>query len=408
MKREQQSNQTMRQTRSRKLWIVAIGVLAIGLGFAVAAYVHSAQSVHSMDTPISRTTLPVAVIHLQPQAGYEVKRVFVGRVEATRRSAVGFELSGLLQHVNVDEGDTVQQGQQLARLDTARLKAQRRELQAALAEAQANQALAKITLERFKQVVKSGGVTRQGLDEARESYRATQAGVTLAQSRIATIDVELKKSDLHAPFTAKVIRRAVDEGRVLNAGEPVLELMEHPPTEIRIGIAGRLVDTVRVGQRLTVELNDQSVPVRVKALLPVRGPDTGTVDVLLTLEDESDVVRAGDLARLALTKTVSERGYWLPLDALSEGPRGLWTVYRLEPAVESPEKPQSQADYQVIPLLVEVLHQESDRVFTQGALPDNALIVAGGLHRIVPGQLVRIQEHADYVAARKENNHVVN
>ncbi|MEZ5584900.1 MAG: hypothetical protein R3F37_20935 [Candidatus Competibacteraceae bacterium] len=84
-------------------------------------------------------------------------------------------------------GDTVEQDQLLARLDTARLKAQRQELQAALAAAQADQALARSTLKRFEGVVKAGGVTRQDLSEAQESYRATQAGVALAQSRIATM-----------------------------------------------------------------------------------------------------------------------------------------------------------------------------------------------------------------------------
>jgi len=408
MKREQPRNQTMRQTRFSTIWIAAIGIVVVGVGFAVAEYVHSDQPVDSVGTPVSATPLPVAVISLQSQSTYDVQRVFVGRVEATRRSAVGFELGGLLQQVTVDEGDTVAQGQLLASLDSERLQAQRQELQAALAVAQADLSLAKITLKRFERVVKSGGVTRQGLDEARESYRAAQAGVTLAESRIAIIAVELSKSELRSPFAAQVIRRAVDEGRVVNMGEPVLELMEYPPSEIRIGIAGRLVDKVQVGQRLTVELNGQSVPVRVKALLPVRGPDTRTVDVLLTLEDESSAVRAGDLARLTLSKTISEPGYWLPLDALSEGPRGLWTIYRLEPAAESPEQPRSQAEYEVVPLPVEILHQESDRVFTQGALPSNALIVAGGLHRIVPGQLVRIDQHTDNMAARGEHDHVVN
>ncbi|MEZ5584899.1 MAG: HlyD family efflux transporter periplasmic adaptor subunit [Candidatus Competibacteraceae bacterium] len=218
----------------------------------------------------------------------------------------------------------------------------------------------------------------------------------------------MNKAELRSPFAARVIRRHVDEGRVLSTGEPVLELMEYPPAEIRIGIAGRLVGTVTVGQRLTVELNGRDAPVQVKALLPVRGSNTRTVDVLLTLEDQSGDIRAGDLARLTLNKTVAESGYWLPLDALSEGPRGLWTVYRLEPASEPSEQTQSQGGYQVVPLLVEILHQESDRVFARGTLPDNALIVAGGLHRIVPGQLVRIQRPMDHVAARRENSHVVN
>ncbi len=392
----------------RHRWLT-LGVISLLLGLGVLGLTATQLGNDNGNRIPQVAVLPVSTQRIQPQQGYEVNRVFIGRVEAARRSAVGFELGGMLHQVWVDEGDEVSQGQRLARLDTARLESRRQESIAALEEARANLAFAQATFKRFEGVVSAGGVSRQGLDEAREAYRAAQAGVELARSRVATINVDLAKSELRVPFDGVVIRRWMDEGQVTAAGEPVFELMEEAKLEVRIGIAGQLVDSLQVGQIQTVLVRRQHIPARVKAVLPVRGAATRTVDIILTLEDRPPTIRPGDLATLTLTASVSEPGYWLPLDALGEGPRGLWTVYRLKPVGGKPSLPKddSGATYEVVPHLVEILHEESDRIFARGALQANSLVVADGLHRIVPGQLVRLAQQSDVQVAQGDIGYVV-
>jgi multidrug resistance efflux pump len=53
-----------------------------------------------------------------------------------------------------------------------------------------------------------------------------------------SIDVDLAKTRLLAPFDGTVVRRLVDEGRVLGSGEAVVHLQEQRAPQIRIGIAG--------------------------------------------------------------------------------------------------------------------------------------------------------------------------
>jgi multidrug efflux pump subunit AcrA (membrane-fusion protein) len=95
--------------------------------------------------------------------------------------------------------------------------------------------------------------------------------------------------------------------------------------------------------------------------------------------------------RLELTERVTEPGFWLPIAALTEGLRGLWTVYALVPANPSAE-PGEDSVRLVEPRAVEILHTEADRVFARGTLADGDRIVAGGLHRLARGQRVRIAE----------------
>jgi hypothetical protein len=84
---------------------------------------------------------------------------------------------------------------------------------------------------------------------------------------------------------------------------------------------------------------------------------------------------------------VGEPGVWLPLSALTEGVRGLWQAYALAPLADA--RPGVVAGQRVTPLPVEVLHYDGDRAYVRGPFAHGTPVVAGGLHRVVPGQLVR-------------------
>jgi hypothetical protein len=85
------------------------------------------------------------------------------------------------------------------------------------------------------------------------------------------------------------------------------------------------------------------------------------------------------LGRLTLTRSVSGEGAWLPRAALSEGVRGLWTVFLV---VARPEGLFTRRE------AVELLHAETDRVFVRGAFPTGAKVVLSGSHRLADGQAV--------------------
>ena len=364
-------------------------VLIVGAVLAFAALYPERNQTASK---VQRTAVPVTALKLQPQTGYMEHRSFVGRVESARTSAVGFEFSGLLRELSSEEGERVANGQVMAKLDTKRLEAQRTELKAAHAEALARQALAKVTLKRLEDIVDRGGASHQELDESREQNHTAQAAVTLASARIDSIDVDLAKTELQAPYDAIVTRRFVDEGHVVNAGEAIYELQEQSALEVRIGVAGSMVDAIQVGQHRNMQVKGISLAAQVKAVLPVRGAATRTVDVILTLTDPPSPLRAGDLVTLILTEQVSEAGYWLPMDALAESVRGLWSAYVLQPVAVSASTQELGATHAVVPYMVEVVHAEADQVYVRAALPSKSSVIASGLQRVVPGQLVRLSD----------------
>lgn len=371
-------------------WLLLFALLLAGFTLAKIAPLSSVQSsdelARASAPPGAVKALRVETVSVKPERGYRQARLFTGRVEARRSSALGFELAGRVSELLVDEGDQVEADEVLARLDRQRLQARRAELIAALTEARANRDLARASLRRAERVVAQGGVSRQGLDEAREADRAARAGVALASARLDTVDVELVKSELRAPFAGVVIRREVDEGQVVNAGALILALQSLEPPQARIGIAGPFADALEVGEALRLQLigSPLEFEARVRAVLPLRASITQTVDVLFDLEPG---LRAGDLVRLELSEWVERPGFWLPISALTEGAHGVWAAYVAEPGSNLEV---IEATHTLKPRRLELIYQNEERVYVRGAISADEQVVANGTHRVVARQQVRV------------------
>lgn len=371
-------------------------LISIGLVAAVLAGLALAKEGPARGGAPTYAALAVETGVITPQESFAMQRTFSGRVEARRQSGLGFELAGRLARVWVEEGAVVEAGQRLAELDTERLEAQRSELVAAHAEAKANLSLAEVTFKRLRSIVDKGGVSQQELDESRETLRAAEAALSLAGQRISTIDIELGKSRLVAPFAAVVIARLADEGHVLEAGYPVLTLQERAVPEIRIGVAGRTLEQLQPGRLYPVSWHGQTFEARLRVLLPVRAVATRTVDALFDPIDPPSGLLTGDMVTLTLESSVKERGSWLPLSALAEGKRGLWSVYVAEPLERPVGEP--AATHRISRHTVDVVYNSGDRVYVKGPLKPDQRVVISGLQRVVPGQPVRLANSVASVA----------
>lgn len=408
-----------RLTIAPALVLAIVLAIVLALGFRLLASADEASG--SGDRP-ARSAVVVPVIRVQQQMSYPLEQVFVGQVEARRTAELGVERAGQLIEVRVREGDSVRAGDLLARLDPTLLQAKRAELSADLASAEADLALAEVTAERYRDSVKGGAVTRQDLDEASEGARAASARLQLAKARIASIDLDLVKTELSAPFDGTVVQRMADEGTVLGAGQPVLTLQETAAPEVRVGVAGPLLGALLPGEHYRLEIDGEDVNARLRAIIPLRIGTSRTVDALFDpiFDKEADdlgsdragadgrphdptrtwALRPGNLAELRLRKQVEAQGYWLPLSALSEGDRGLWRALVAEPETDESETANigiapsssgaSEPRWCLVSRPVQVLHVDRERAFVRGPLQPDDPVVAAGLHRVVPGQRVRI------------------
>ena len=372
-------------------WPALMLVLALGLAVALAATRNTSAA-----DPAEDLRLGVSTVTLRYQPNHEVLRYYAGEVRPGRASELGFAQAGTLHRLLVSEGDQVTAGQLMASLDPAPLQARQQQQQATLELAQAaaraaaaREALARADAARQQRLFERDQVSRQIHDEARLTLQAQEAERMVADAEAASARAALRQSEvalaqarLKAPFAGRIQTRHVDLGAAVGAGEPVLRLVGSDQREARIGLPPEVAETLEPEREYHFRSRNGSLTGRLLGHLPELDARTGTRQVHFLLDTEA-APTAGLLVELELRQQVSEAGFWLPIAALTEAQRGLWSAF----AVIGEDD-----DLRIERRLVDVLHIQGDQAFVRGTLADGDRIVATGASRVVPGQRVRIVE----------------
>jgi RND family efflux transporter MFP subunit len=291
--------------------------------------------------PTAEAQLSVSVTNAKLEAGYQVDRVYGGEVRAGRVSTLGFRHAGEIARVHVQEGDTVGAGQLLAELDPEPLQAVREQAAAGYRHAEANLKVARAAVElatattrRHRELLDQGHTSAQRFDEVRLDLAAKDAQLAVATAELSraraslrAADVDLERSRIHAPYAARIQTRHADEGAILVPGQAVLRIVEADRREARIGLPPAVAATLAPGRTYPFRSGDRLLEGTLLQVLPEVDGRTRTLTALFALEANGSPAAAGSLIELNLERTITEPGFWLPLSALSEAQRGLWSLF---------------------------------------------------------------------------------
>jgi RND family efflux transporter MFP subunit len=369
----------MRQRR----WMIPVA-LAVLLALAVVWWWSGSGTGDDSAVP----PLPVSTIRLDAADGYSAQRAHVGSVRADRRTDAAFDLAGRVVELAADDGEAVDAGRAMARLETDRLDARIAELEAAADAARANLSQRRNAERRLAQAreLDPDAVGELALDDARDGVRAAGAEVERVEHQLERVRLDVEKSTLLAPFDGLVERRHVDSGAIVAAGTPVFTLIGRSGREARIGFSANVAERLVQGEVYSVRTGAAEYDAEFLRLLPREDARLRTVEALFRFPDDAAVPRPGDLATVMLSVDYAEPGFWIPLDALTASVRGLWAVYAAVPA----DNAEDDAMHILRRHEVEVLYERDDRVFVRSTLSDGDRIVADGLHRLTPGLAVRL------------------
>ena len=357
-----------RPTRAITVAVVLLAATAAALGgHAMRPRAEDASSVKPAP----------AVVGLAPLEAVDrtaISRRFVGRVEAAASQVLAFERAGTLVATAAEEGDRVTEGEMLAMLDDRAIVAQLEERQAGRRALEAQVELAELTAGRRDALEARGFSPAQAADEARLELEGLRARIAEADAAIAGLRLDLEKSVLTAPYDGRIGQRQAEPGATLAPGEAVLSILKDAPPRMRVGLPPDLAENVSPGDALEAVIGGRRVPATVLRIRPDLDPVTLTRAVVLELATEE--AADGLTGTVTVPEEIVARGAWVPVAALREGERGLWTV--LSPGPEGVLRA----------LAVEVLAVEGERAFVSGPFEPGARIVARGVHRVSPGQAV--------------------
>ena len=110
--------------------------------------------------------------------------------------------------------------------------------------------------------------------------------------------------------------------------------------------------------------------------------------------DYNNKVYNNQLGYFKFTQEYQQTGVWVPLTSLTDGIRGTWNIYTLNAIAGNSDGDGDGKKanlYKLVSHSIEIIHSEQDKAFIRGNLSDGELLLSGGIQRLVPGQIVRIE-----------------
>ena len=243
----------------------------------------------------------------------------------------------------------------------------------------AQKRLSDLQLQRATELLTSGAISQYQLDEAQLNADANTATVQALLADIELITVNQTNTELRSPFDGVINSQYLSVGDTVAPGTPVYSVAALSGREVMIGVPENVIDHLELGQQVQLQAGTVAVEWRLVGISNTLDRMTRTRALRIELHNAL-TLPPGQMINLKQTVTIDEVGGWLPMTAITEGNRGLWTALKLARNEDGKLIAQQAA--------IEILDFADDQVYVRGLLEDGDRVVAAGTQRVVPGMIV--------------------
>jgi len=292
-----------------------------------------------------------------------------GRISQKNEMRLAFKTSGLVEKIDVEEGDEVTAGQILAKLDLEEINAQQE-------RAASNFKNTAADLERFNNLYAKALVSLQ-------IKQAAQAANDSAAAELQIANFNKRLSVIRAPADGRVLKRFVESNELIQAGQPVLMLASHKQGSIvRLGLIDQDIVKVGVGDPAKIILD--AYPGRkftgtVSEVALGTDSKAGTFEVEILIDDQGFALRSGLIARVEITPVSSDLQYFIPIESVSRADNGLASVFVLD-----------ERKKVVNEVSVEIVEFLQDEVIVRGSLKASDKVIRLGAPYLSNGSIVAV------------------
>jgi RND family efflux transporter MFP subunit len=242
-------------------------------------------------------------------------------VQAFVQATIHARASGYLKNWFADIGDHVTNGQALAEIDTPELDQQLAQAKAELDQAQAALDLAKITADRWTELLKTASVSEQETAEKKADQVLKQANVEAARANLQRLE-NLKNFDrVTAPFAGTITARNTDIGQLITAGSgpELFRLAQTDPLRVYVRVPQPFVHALAPGQKAELTLTELPGRIFTAEVTRTAGavdPVSRTLQVELQLPNPRAEIFAGSYAQVRFNEAAAPNGLTISDNAL--------------------------------------------------------------------------------------------
>ena len=281
------------------------------VGVAAAVFMSGCGDTKSEPSPMA----PRAVAPTRPESSPEPAKqdeglTITGPLIVEHQVDVTAQRDGIVATISADSGTRVAAGKILARLDnrqlTANLEASRaktRGIAADLKNWQAESEVLKADYVRAQRLWNEKLIAEEQLQHAKYKAESDQWDILRVQEQLNTarqeersLELELEKTQIMAPFSGLVARRYVREGQSVNKGDRLFWVTAEGPLRVRFTLPEKYLGRLKKGQQLPVssaDLPNENHNAKIVEVSPVVDPSSGTIEVLAEIIGASGSLRPG-------------------------------------------------------------------------------------------------------------------
>lgn len=294
--------------------LTLIAVVALGWrGHAARQATRQAQSAPVKDPVIELSAIDLATAHVvELTSGLPIS----GALKAVNSAIVKARVPGELQGLTVREGDRVEAGQVIARVESTEYADRVRQAQQQADAAKAQVEIAQRQVDNNAALVRQGFISKTAADNSLASLNTAQANHRAAQAGIDVLRKSLADTVLRAPISGQVSQRLAQPGERVAPEARIVEIVDLSRLELEASISPADSVAVRVGQQalLRIEGVAQPVAATVARINPSAQAGSRSVLIYLTVAAQPGL-RQGLFAQGQLA-TETQRALAVPLNAV--------------------------------------------------------------------------------------------
>jgi membrane fusion protein (multidrug efflux system) len=314
---------------------------------------------------------------------------FPGTINALDQINLTSQVSGYITGIYFKDGQHVKKGQHLYSIDAQIYRANYDQAIANLQVQEANLAKAQKDADRYNELAKHDAIAKQQVDYANASLNATEKQVAAAKANVASLHSNVQFANIYAPFSGTIGISQVKKGTAVVAGQTVFNTVStNNPVAVDFTVDQKNIfrfaelkqDKSNIkDSTFTIAFGDQIYPYpgNISFIDRAVDPQTGTIKVRLTFQNDKDMLKPGMNTTVRVKNTASKNATMIPHIAVTEQ-LGETYVY----VVGDSSKVHQQK--------IEVGTQIGDNVIVKEGLKEGEKIVVQGIQNLHDGTVVKI------------------
>lgn len=355
--------------RRTLLWAA---LMVVAIGWTACSRNHGSDDEDEASANPDSAVAQVTLTHVE-RGEIESLLTITGTIAALPNQDVKVSslVAGRIARLTAAEGDHVRRDQVLAQIEDRTYRDQLQQAEAAVEQAKANLENATLNRDRNETLFKRGIAAGKDVEDARTQVSVNRAAVSQAEAQLALARLQLSRTEVRSPLSGIVVKRFVSDGEQVDgtAAQPIFEVVNLQPAELFGNVPADYLGRIHVGQTLTISTDafpGRNFEGRVVAISPAVDSSTNVGLVRIRIANREGLLRLGIFLSAQVPLEIHPNALVVPPQAIYRDAEGQPRVYRVQG---------QEADAVPVKLGIETAKQVE---LLSGAQEGDAVILTGG------------------------------